>query len=272
MNISVEAAIEEVKELVIDQGIPGDLEYFNYHRNRYSRMASTLFEHLDEGARILDIGSHYLHSSLILRKMGHVVEGMDVSEFWDLEFVSDRGSKFEIVPIIQDDLQHLSATELGDNRYDVILFTEILEHITFNPVNFWKEVHKLLKDDGLIYISTPNSLSAQGFLRALKNLVTFSGIGNGLEMIFSKVTYGHHWKEYSYRELKKYHKTLSDDFSTIVRFYGYQPFDSSTLPNLFWSIVQKIGNATYFFSTDLEALVTVSKSSEPKWKIQSPEY
>lgn len=270
--MNVDEAIGYVKQLVLDLGNSGDIEYFTFHEKRYKRMASTITKQLEAGTRILDIGSHYLHSSMILTQLGYEVHGMDVGEFWSLKWVQERASRFEITPIVQDDLSRLFANEIGEGRYDLVLFTEILEHITFNPISFWQQIHKLTKNDGLLYISTPNSLSAQGVLSTLKNLLTFKGVGNSLEMIFSKVTYGHHWKEYSYRELKNYFQMLSDDFDTRVSFYSYQPLDRSNYKTFIWSIIRGIGNWTYLFSSDLEAVVTVRKSTTSKWKLQSPEY
>jgi 2-polyprenyl-3-methyl-5-hydroxy-6-metoxy-1,4-benzoquinol methylase len=272
MISDIEKALQEVEDLVVKNGLEGDIQYFEYHRKRYLRMAKTVTSLCDKGAKILDIGSHYLHSSILLKKLGYDVYGMDVSQFWSIDFVKERGAEFGIKPLIQDDLQHLSARDLDEGSYDLIVFAEILEHITFNPVDFWKEVHKLLNNDGIIYISTPNSLSAQGMLSGLKNLLTFKGIGNSLDMIFSRVTYGHHWKEYSYRELMKYHKMLNDDFSTKVRFYSYQPFDNKSSVRFFWSIVRAVGNFTYIFSSDLEAIVRVNKQAGNMWKIDTPTY
>src|SRR5690606_41501617 len=33
--------------------------------------------------------------------------------------------------------------QLEDDSFDVILFTEIIEHITFNPVEFWRQVYRV---------------------------------------------------------------------------------------------------------------------------------
>ena len=42
------------------------------------------------------------------------------------------------------------------DRYDMILFTEILEHLTANPVDILKQLLALLASGGHIYLSTPN--------------------------------------------------------------------------------------------------------------------
>jgi len=272
MSVDIKNTVDQVKRMIIENGSPGELEYFNYHEKRYLRMANSMVKNVQYGGYVLDIGSHFLHSSMILSLLGFKVVGMDVSEFWSMQFVKERAEKFNIESVIQDDLQLLSANDFGYNRFDGILFTEILEHITFNPINFWHQIYHLLKDKGKIYISTPNALSSTGILRALKNLFTFRGLGISIEMIFSQVTYGHHWKEYSARELKGYFSQLSNGFHVDLKRYGYQKFDNRNFTYWFWSTIRLIGDLTYVFCSDLEAVITVDKSSAHVWKLNAPDY
>ena len=53
-------------------------------------------------------------------------------------------------------------TLLSDNyqalhgQYDLVLFTEVLEHLTANPVDVLEQLLALLKVDGYLYLTTPN--------------------------------------------------------------------------------------------------------------------
>jgi 2-polyprenyl-6-hydroxyphenyl methylase/3-demethylubiquinone-9 3-methyltransferase len=80
--------------------------------------------------------------------------------------------------------------------FDVVVFTEILEHITFTPVLFWRRIYKLLKVGGSIYLTTPNALTPWKMLHVVKRLVTQNGVGITTPEIFHTVTFGHHWKEF----------------------------------------------------------------------------
>jgi SAM-dependent methyltransferase len=42
-------------------------------------------------------------------------------------------------------------------EFDVIVFTEVLEHLNFNPVPTLKKIHKLLSPNGKLYLSTPDA-------------------------------------------------------------------------------------------------------------------
>jgi len=111
------------------------------------------------------------------------------------------------------DPQSLSATP--ENTFDLVLFTEIVEHITFNPVNMWKEIYRVMKPGGRIVITTPNYYAWRGRLWNFKRFLTRFGGGIEISEILNLRTYAHHWKEYSLRELIYYFCLLSPDFNCI---------------------------------------------------------
>lgn len=271
MKNNINSIIQEVEGIVFQGGNEQDIEYFKYHRARYEHMAKSVSKLVSPGSEVLEMGSHYLHSSLILSKLGYKVHAMDVDSFWGIDFVLKRGQENNIQPIVENNLEALNSQNEVNEKYDLILFTEILEHITFNPINFWKKVYSCAKDGAKIYISTPNAFALPSLLRGMKNMLTFKSIGLGVDQILSNVTYGHHWKEYSSREIKSYFFKLSDDFHVATRKYHCGKFDSKSTANLIWSYLIILGNLSYFMASDIEAVVSIQKSSKP-WKISAPEY
>ncbi|AGA77223.1 hypothetical protein Echvi_0950 [Echinicola vietnamensis DSM 17526] len=268
--IEKEAFIAALKSEITATGNEGDMSYFEVHHKRFGRVYDFLRKKAEhKQLKVLDIGSHYLHTSVLAKELGCAVDSMDVSAFWSLPFVKERAAKHGLNPIIEDDLSTLTVPAGKEEHYDIVLFTEIMEHITFNPINFWKAIHGMVKDGGLIYISTPNSLSLPGYVRTLKNLLGFRGVGIGVEMIHHSVTYGHHWKEYSAGEIKEYFEMLSDDFEVKVKKYSYRTYDLSG-PHKGYRLLANLGNRLGFFAEDLEAVVTVNKGSG--WKLASPNY
>ncbi|MHA7130736.1 class I SAM-dependent methyltransferase [Algoriphagus namhaensis] len=249
-------------------------DYYDFHKGRYRRF-DIFLDSLDKGieknksVRVLEIGSHYLHSSVLLAHRGYEVDAMDVQEFWDIDFVQKRGRDFNLNPIIENDLSQTSWLENCEEKYDLIVFTEILEHITFNPVQFWKSAYKSLKAGGLIYISTPNSFALPNFTRSMKNLLLFKSIGITVDDILSKVTYGHHWKEYSAKEVKLYFERLSPDFEVVVNPYHYKNYDLRP-PFLVFKVLSRLGNLTKLFADDLEVIVTLTRKTS--WTMTSPKY
>lgn len=267
---SIEKALDQVEAIVVATGNGQDMEYFRFHRKRFARMANTLVKRVKPGALVLDIGSHYLHSTLILQFLGYRVHAMDVGVFTELDFVQSRVQANNVISIIENDLTTLSAIQEKKNEYDVVLFTEILEHITFNPIDFWKHIHRLLKDKGIIYITTPNSLTIYNMVKTLKNLLLLKGVGINVNMIFEYVTYGHHWKEYSASEIKKYFGYLSDGFKVDIATYRYKYFPSIDLRWRLRNLFYNLGNLIPFFRDELEAVVELDKSKP--WKAVPPKY
>lgn len=252
-----------------------DRTYFDFHKKRFQKLDQFLnnFEsnrpHNSESVKVLEIGSHYLHTSILLSSRSYDVDSMDVEDFWNLDFVKSRAERFKINSVIENDISRLKSFENVANKYDMVVFTEILEHITFNPIRFWKLIYQILKPGGLIYISTPNAFALPNYIRNLKNMIGFRSIGISVEEIFSKVTYGHHWKEYTSKEIKQYFNLLSDDFETEVNPYNYKDNDLKP-PYLLFKLLSKIGNKTNFFADDLEVIVRLKEKRS--WKIKEPEY
>jgi 2-polyprenyl-6-hydroxyphenyl methylase/3-demethylubiquinone-9 3-methyltransferase len=263
-------ALQKVEGIVRATDNKSDLSYFNFHKRRYLRMAMSIASKLQVGASVLNIGSHYLHTSLLFKFIGYEVSSMDVGFFWDLDFVKERGTTYDLLEIIENDLETFKSHTNISDKYEVVLFAEILEHITFNPVFFWKTVYSILKPGGIIYISTPNSLNLYNIARTLGRIITIRGVGLPIGSIFANVTYGHHWKEYSAREIRKYFQMLSNDFHVSTSFYHYREPNDTGFSSAVFSFLSAIGNWFHFMSDEIEAIVTVEKSGN--WKIESPDY
>jgi 2-polyprenyl-3-methyl-5-hydroxy-6-metoxy-1,4-benzoquinol methylase len=267
-------SIETIAQEISTWGNSSEIEYFRFHKKRFQHFEAYLsgsFTGSPSGfkPKVLDIGSHYLHTSMILSQWNFEVDGMDVSTFWDLEFVQKRGLKFGVNPIIENDLANLPKFQEVQDKYDLIVFTEIFEHITFNPVKLWKTIYQILKPGGKIYISTPNSMALANLVRSLKNLITLKSIGIPVDDILSKVTYGHHWKEYSAREIRQYFHSLSDDFQVSITPYHYKEYELKS-PYLAFKALSKLGNLTNTFAEELQVVVEVTEKKS--WKMKVPEY
>ncbi|GAB3230358.1 methyltransferase domain-containing protein [Algoriphagus aestuariicola] len=246
--------------------------YFDFHRKRYRRFDQFLEKTIPDSKaelKVLNIGSHYLHTSILLAQRGYQVDAMDVAEFWDMDFVQARGRKFGLNPIVNNDISRMEAFVNVVDHYDLVVFTEIMEHITFNPILFWKRIYQILKPSGMIYISTPNAFALPNYIRNLKNTLLMKSIGITVDDILSKVTYGHHWKEYSPREIKTYFQRLSPDFEVQIHPYHYVTHELKP-PYFVFKLLSRIGNTTKIFADDLEVIVSLKQKAY--WSIKEPEY
>ena len=190
-------------------------DYLRLHWHRFSATERRLREHraLAPGSAILDVGAHWLHQSVLYALAGHEVHALDLADTLVLPEVRSAADGLGIRLLVNDDLAHLPALrEVPTDRFDLILFTEVIEHITFNPVAMWRELYRVLKPGGRILVTTPNYYALRGRLWAPRRLLAQRGAGLQVRDILELHTHAHHWKEYSLRELVEYFRILSPDF------------------------------------------------------------
>jgi 2-polyprenyl-6-hydroxyphenyl methylase/3-demethylubiquinone-9 3-methyltransferase len=244
------STIDRLSQLVASQR-GGDENYFRHQLPRYRRTVQRIAALRPERCRVLDIGSHYLHQGVLLRCLGHEVCGIDIGLFTEADFVKDRAQAFGIDNITVNALEAGSFLPECDNCFDLIVFTEILEHITFNPIRFWRRVYELMAPGGIVYLSTPNALRPAAWSRSLIGLLAFRGIGLSVDEIMGNVTYGHHWKEYSAAEIRRYFALLSPDFSVTTSWYSSDLCDDRGMRTR----LKKLLAAVPCFRSDIEAVV-----------------
>jgi 2-polyprenyl-3-methyl-5-hydroxy-6-metoxy-1,4-benzoquinol methylase len=198
-----------------------DLEYLKVHYSRFCMTQEWAYRSWKwEKADILDIGAHWLHQSVLYAMDGHRVTAADFSITLDDPAVKGIASNHDIRLLVYEDLSSEEVfDELEADSIDVILFCEILEHITFNPTGMWKAIHRVLRPGGRIIITTPNFYSLEGMRRSVTNFISGRGGGIAVADILNTPTYSMHWKEYSKKEIKTYFELLSADF--VVRKLEY---------------------------------------------------
>ena len=105
-------------------------------------------KHLPSPSRVVDLAAGEGAFSVRLKALGHEVLAVDASrDNWK-------------VPDIELQVQNLDSEFAekmlnGDNKFDAIVAIEIIEHLE-NPFCFARECAKLLKQGGLLFLTTPN--------------------------------------------------------------------------------------------------------------------
>jgi len=172
------------------------------------------------GARVLDIGTHWLHQAALWQAAGYEVTGADVALTLHGSYIEEVANAASIRLLRYQSLEHpLELNALADDSVDLVLFTEVLEHLTFNPVEFWRQIYRVLRPGGRIIVTTPNYYAWRSRLRQLARTVSRQGAGISVHEILAKNTMAHHWKEYAMREVVGYFELLSPDFRCTRRRY-----------------------------------------------------
>jgi 2-polyprenyl-6-hydroxyphenyl methylase/3-demethylubiquinone-9 3-methyltransferase len=198
-----------------------DLDYLKLHFPRFHATQELAKPRWCwQKACVLDIGAHWLHQSVLYALEGHHVIAADFPNPLESPEVKAIASRHGIDLLVYHDLSSESVFDsLPENSVDVVLFCEILEHITFNPVGMWRAIYRVLKPGGRIILTTPNFYNIRRIPRHL--LRYFSGAGGGITVadILHVPTHSPHWKEYSKKEIRAYFETLSSDFNPGVLKY-----------------------------------------------------
>ncbi len=192
---------------------------FLEHMTRY-RFAAELVR----GKRVLDVGCGCGYGTYHLSRAGApAVLGIDVAEdaiaYCEKNYRND-GLAYEI--------RDAMATQLEAGAYDVIVAFEMFEHVD-DPERLLREIRRLLADDGVLVISTPNA-----------HTYATARIGERNEF---------HHKEYTPEEFG----SMLEHVFPAVRFYTQGPaFGVNVLP------VGEVGTQT---SAKIEAVLPPAEST-----------
>ena len=205
--------------------------YLRDHYERFVQTCNLFCSGWDptRGTRLLDIGAHWLHQSLLFVLSGFEVTALDLPATVDDPKVRALAAEHSIRLLPNRDLEHPQAlAEIADDAFDIVLLAEVVEHLAFNPIELWTQIHRVLRPGGSIVVTTPNYYALRSRLRQIGRTARLLGGGIAVEQILSVRTHGHHWKEFSRRELGRYFAQLSPDF--VIRRVAYMEKRRPHLP------------------------------------------
>jgi len=84
----------------------------------------------------------------------------------------------------------------ADDTFDVLLFCEMLEHMLMNPMATLRQIHRVLKPDGILVLTTPNVARLENVLQLMRG-------ANICDMYSGFGPYGRHNREYTLHELHR---------------------------------------------------------------------
>lgn len=106
----------------------------------------------------------------------------------------------------------------GEEEYDIIVLAQVMEHFIFNPVGTLRKLAKLLKMDGLFFISVPEEHKHYN-VDSYKDMPSPSDLSSEEIERRTKINNFGHFREYSYDEAIE----LFDDAGLECVDYQYTP-------------------------------------------------
>lgn len=178
------------------------------------------------GGKILDVGCSFGYLSYLLNKIGYDTYGIDISERAIDYALKNYGAYFENISLEQ-------FIDKSSHKYDVIIASELIEHFD-DPLRFFESAFSLLKDNGMIIISTPNKdyFSKKSYwFTDLPPVHLFwfgkKSIQSIADKLNAKVEFVSFNKFYPFNEsrLFKYLKNHDEYMQTHVVNTNYEPFE-----------------------------------------------
>lgn len=131
-----------------------NLEYFDIHIARYHQILDIIASlNLPLNAKILDIGCYPPHLYDALKAKGYIMSGIS-SEHESLSTSRIKTVNIETQPL-----------PFKNNSFDLVLFTEVFEHIQTNHAGILSEIKRILSPHGLLLLTTPNAIRLQNLVK-----------------------------------------------------------------------------------------------------------
>jgi 2-polyprenyl-3-methyl-5-hydroxy-6-metoxy-1,4-benzoquinol methylase len=188
-----------------------DEEYFLIHEARYKR----ILEEIDalrqaqgqnfKKLKILDVGCFPYHLGASLEKLGH--------EVWGISSAHEpiKNKRVAILNIETDPFPY------NDNFFDLVICSEVLEHLPKSPIPAVKEMYRVAKPGGHLLITTPN---INGSIHLLFRLFGHAPVmGNNETNIYHL-----HNHEYTLGELTRLVTEAGWAVTRANHFISYHPF------------------------------------------------
>lgn len=118
----------------------------SYFVKRYMQYIKNIKKYKEKG-RLLDIGCNIGLFLKVAQQEGFEVSGVEINKE-----CADYGIKHFNLDIYTDYIEDIA---FSDEKFDVITLFDVLEHVP-DLHNFISEIARLLKDDGLLVLQSPN--------------------------------------------------------------------------------------------------------------------
>jgi SAM-dependent methyltransferase len=196
------------------EGSGRELEYFLIHCNRYrfilERVAGLA---LPAAAEALDVGCYPPHLLSALELLGFRVRG-----------VSSRHEKIDLENVVSLNIE-AEQLPFADGSFDLVLLTEIIEHLTIDPHRYLAEVRRVLRPDGRLLITTPNAVH----LKNRAKLLVGRSVYFSLEQLYATnpdddSVYFRHNREFTLGELRAVVGAAGFEVLAASHFNAYGPF------------------------------------------------
>lgn len=201
LGYSRERLLDALEPTSIDGSAKGEMAaYVHADIERFVHTLSLAPEKIR--GKALEIGANPYFMTLLFRKFRPEIEFSLVNYFGGdmhkavqrVSFPGFDADPQEIDLAYQNANLELATLPFEENSFDMVLFCEVLEHLTVDPLHAMRELKRVLKPGGRLILTTPNAAR-------IENVSAFVE-GRNIYDPYSKYgAYGRHNREYTRHEL-----------------------------------------------------------------------
>ena len=185
----------------------GEKNYIDFLHFQYENILidfNKIFNGNFTSKRVLEISSFLGVVDIALAKIGFEVYTYDIPEFQKNCKLNELYSKFNVHPssgYLKDVWQN--GLPYPDNHFDAVILSEVIEHFNFNPLPVLQEINRILKKDGILYITTPNQVNLINRIKIILGRSIRNSISDSVTQLdqTNPSICGIHWREYTLEEL-----------------------------------------------------------------------
>jgi len=192
-DVVIQALEKDISLITNKDDYELSVDAFKGHRSRYLDQIKLISRQLKKG-KVLDIGASPYHLMYCLKKLGFDIYGVDINPNTLKEFQMKHRLK------VKKHNMENGKSPFKDEEFDLVIFTEIFEHLGVDPLRVLKEIRRILKPKGMLFLSTPNLYTLHKIIMFLFGRSFNNALGE-LNKVKSTGYMGH-IREYSNKEIK----------------------------------------------------------------------
>ena len=215
--------------------------YLKVHMNRFAETVSLLRDIMQPRMRIVDLGSYgslvpALTDILGATDITLTEPSQDRKPTSECSFLQNaRNGRRYTFRVDRFDLE--GPFPYRDGSFDVVMLTEVLEHLSRDPLQTMSEINRITKLGGQLILSTPNCASARSILRILRG-----GNPNVYPVYQRRPSTDRHNHEYVPWEIRELLKLCGYTPSVFKTLDVYQDEQFGQIWNLALKALLKVGN------------------------------